>query len=113
MNDLEENIWIFVTVQNVIKPVFSTIEELINSTPFTASEKQVLTNLVSKDDTMIKAVWISYTETQDFEEAEETLRVILSIVPHKSESNRDNFFSEEGSIEWEGENENGESESDS
>lgn len=93
--------------------MFTTIDELISSTPFTVSEKQVLTNLTQKNDTMIKAVWISYTETQDFEEAEETLWVILSIVPHKSESNRDNFFSEEGSIEWEGENEQGESESDS
>jgi len=57
----------------VIKPVFTTIDELISSTPFTVSEKQVLTNLTQKNDTMIKAVWISYTETQDFEEAEETL----------------------------------------
>ena len=111
VNDLEENIRIFVTVQNVIRPVFQTIEELIDACQFSKMEKSLLISLIERQETTVKAVWMAYEENKDFEEAEETLRILLTILPEKKDENGDNQFSEDASHEWVGE-ENGESESD-
>jgi len=74
----------------VLRPIFHSIEDLIEACQFSKLEKSLLTNMVEQEETTLKAVWMAYEDNKDFEEAEETLRILLTLIPEKKDENGDN-----------------------